>query len=190
VTWLHPVDATALDAFPDPIRPERIALVAWALVRYDETPVGPYREIAATLIPEGGDGYGHIPFIVVDSLPSIVGGRTNWLLPKALARFESSEDGHVVTATSDQPADPAWSITVRHQAAGESSPLTIPNHVQQVSIDGAVHRFEGEMSGTMTGATVDVDGHADGPLSALFKPGRYDGSVVTDCRFDVGPLNT
>jgi hypothetical protein len=39
------------------------------------------------LIPDGGDGYGHIPFIVVDLLPSIVGGRVNWLLPKALARF-------------------------------------------------------------------------------------------------------
>jgi hypothetical protein len=188
-TWLHPVGDAALDAFPEAIRPQCIALVAWALVRYDDTPVGPYSEIAATLIPGEGDGYGHIPFIVVDSLTSIVGGRANWLLPKALASFDWSADGKAVTARSDQPAAPSWTISARITPSGEPVAVSIPNHVQQVSTDGVVRRFDGSLTGSMTAASIVVDGHADGPLAALLVPGRHDGSVMTDCEFDVGPLN-
>jgi hypothetical protein len=188
-TWLHPVADAALDAFPDAIRPASIALVAWALVRYEDTPVGPYSEIAATMIPDDGDGYGHIPFIVVDSLPSIVGGRTNWLLPKALARFDWSDDGLTVTASSAQPATPAWSISARITPSGDATALSLPNHVQQVSTEGVVRRFDGSLAGSMTAASIEVAGQADGPLAALFVPGRYDGSVMTDCEFDVGPLD-
>jgi hypothetical protein len=189
VTWMHPVEAAALEAFPDAIRPDRLALVAWALVRYEDTPVGPYSEIAATLIPDGGDGYGHIPFIVVDSLPSIVGGRANWLLPKALARFDWSADETSVIATSEQPELPAWSMTVTFEPAAQTSDLSIPNHVQQVSTEGVVRRFDGTLNGKAAAATVHVDGHADGPLAALLRPGSYDGSILTDCDFIVGPLN-
>jgi hypothetical protein len=189
VTWMHPVDDAAIEVFPDAIRPESIALVAWALVRYEDTPVGPYSEIAATLIPNGEDGYGHIPFIVVDSLASIVGGRANWLLPKALASFTWSEDGRSVDAASDQPETPAWSMRIEFQPSGEASPLSIPNHVQQVTTDGVVRRFDGSINGSMTAATVVVAGHADGPVAALLRPGSYDGSIMADCEFDVGPLN-
>jgi hypothetical protein len=189
VTWLHPVDEAALTALPEPIRAAGISLVAWALVRYAETPVGPYDEIAATLLPGDGSHYGHIPFIVVDSLPSIVGGRANWLLPKALAEFDWTDDGDAVTVSAHLPASPAWTIRVSIDASGDAVPLEIPNHVQQVSTDGAVRQFDGTMSGAMQPASVTVDGHADGPLSALLVPGRYDGSVVTDAVFDVGGLN-
>jgi Acetoacetate decarboxylase (ADC) len=189
VTWLHAVDASALDAFPAAIRPDGVALVAWALVRYSDTPVGPYDEIAATLLPDGGDGYGHIPFIVVDSLPSIVGGRTNWLLPKALARFGWSEDSLAVTVSGEAPDYPEWSISAVIEPSGDSTPLDIPNHVQQASTDGEVRRFDGTLSGSMRMASVIVDGQAEGPLSSLLVPGRYDGTVLSDCEFHVGPLN-
>ena len=189
VTWLHAARPAALEAFPAAIRPERLALVAWALVRYEDTPVGPYSEVAATLIPDGGDGYGHIPFIVVDSLPSIVGGRVNWLLPKALARFEWSEDGRAVTVTSDEPATPAWSISVSFSSAEPPSVVTIPNLVQQVSVDGVVRRFGGELTGSMRAGTVDVDGHADGPLAALLVPGSHPATGMKDCEFGVGGLD-
>jgi Acetoacetate decarboxylase (ADC) len=189
LTWLHTLDDAALDALPRPIRGAGIALVAWALVRYADTPVGPYSEIAATLIPADGTEYGHIPFIVVDSLPSIVGGRVNWLLPKALARFAWGEDGLSVAVTSDQPATPAWSIEISHSLSGEPTPLSMTNHVQQVSTDGVVRRFDGEVSGSMRAATIEVTGHANGPLALLLRPGTYDGSMMSDCQFDVGPLN-
>jgi hypothetical protein len=189
LTWLHPLGDAALETLPEPIRSAGIALVAWALVRYADTPVGPYSEIAATLIPADGTEYGHIPFIVVDSLPSIVGGRANWLLPKALARFAWGEDGLSVAVTSDQPATPGWSIDVSYSLSDDQAPLTMTNHVQQVSTEGVVRRFDGEVSGSMRAATVRVDGRADGPLALLLRPGTYDGSVMSDCRFDVGPLN-
>lgn len=189
VTWLHAVDEAALAALPEPIRATGISLVAWALVRYAETPVGPYDEIAATLLPGDGSDYGHIPFIVVDSLPSIVGGRTNWLLPKALAEFDWSDDLAAVTISAHVPATPAWTIRVSVEASGDATPVELANHVQQVSTDGEVRRFDGTLAGAMRPASITVDGRADGPLSALLVPGRYDGSIVTDCAFAVGGLN-
>jgi hypothetical protein len=184
-SWLHPVDADALGAIPAPIRPGSVSVVAWALVRYDETPVGPYSELAATLLPD--DGVGHIPFIVVDSLTSIVGGRVNWLLPKALADFTWSEEFTSVSVTPVEPATPAWSADVTVAAAGEPTPLTIPSRLRQVSTGGVVGGCDGSMAGAMRSATVTVEATAAGPLAALLKPGRYDGTVMSDCEFTCGP---
>lgn len=188
VSWLHPVDEAALEAFPAAIRPDAAGYVAWALVQYSATPVGPYSEIAATLLSHSPDGHGHIPFIVVDSLSSIVGGRGNWLLPKALARFDWAADGRSVDVSPEVPALPAWSISVSYEPLGDAMDTSVPNHVQQVATDGSVHRFSGEMTGSLFAATVNVEGRADGPLSTLLAPGRYDGTVISRCRFDVGPL--
>jgi hypothetical protein len=189
VTWLHAVEADALEAFPDAIRPAGIELVAWALVRYDETPVGAYSELAVTLIPDGGDGYGHIPFIVVDSLPSIVGGRINWLLPKALAVFDWSADGSTATVTSHEPATPAWSVSVRFSSDEDSTIVTVPNQVEQVSVDGVARRFGGDLTGSIRPGIAQVDGHADGPLAALLLPGAHNATGIRDCEFVVGPLD-
>jgi hypothetical protein len=189
VSWFHAVDHDALAALPEPIRPAGIAMVAWALVRYVETPVGPYSEIAATLLPSDGGEHGHIPFIAVDSLSSIVGGRVNWLLPKSLASFDWAADGSSVMVASEQPTTPAWSVAVQVEDSGDAEPVAMPSHVQQVSTAGVVRRFDGEMSGTMRAGTVIVDGHADGPLATLLRPGRYDGGLMSGCQFDVGPLN-
>jgi hypothetical protein len=187
VTWHHPADPAAIETFPDTIRPDAVALVAWALVRYAQTPVGPYSEVAATVLPDGGDGYGHIPFIVVDSLPSIVGGRANWLLPKALATFDWAADGMSVTASADQPATPAWRIAVRCSVDGAADPVTLPSRVRQVSDDGAIARVDGELTGSMSPATVEVSGEAAGPLASLLRPGRYDGALMQECEFSFGP---
>ncbi len=56
-----------------------------ALIRYRETPVGPYHEV---LFSPGVLPGTTIPFIAVDSEPSVQGGRENWTLPKTLARFD------------------------------------------------------------------------------------------------------
>jgi hypothetical protein len=187
-SWLHPVDAAALETFPAAIRPDSLEVVAWALVRYDETPVGPYSELAATLLPD--DGVGHIPFIVVDSLASIVGGRVNWLLPKALADFGWGEDFSTVTVTPVEPATPAWKVSVIVETFGDASDLTIPSQLRQAATDGTAGRCEGAMAGAMRSATVLVDGFADGPLGALLKPGRHDATSQSDCTFSCGPLTT
>jgi hypothetical protein len=156
------------------------------LVRYDETPVGPYSEIAATLMPD--DGVGHIPFIVVDSLTSIVGGRANWLLPKALAEFAWAEDFSSVAIHPVDPAVPTWSAAVTVEAAGDPVPMTIPSQLRQVSTDGMAGTCVGSMSGAMQSATITVEARTDGPLAALLKSGRYDGTVLADSQFTCGPL--
>jgi hypothetical protein len=189
VSWLHPVDEAALAAFPDAIRPATTGYVAWALVQYSATPVGPYNEVAATLLSDDPAGYGHIPFIVVDSLSSIVGGRGNWLLPKALASFAWATDGRSVSVTPTSPTSPGWSMAVSYEPLGDAMDTAVPNHLQQVAADGTVRRFDGEMSGSLFAATIEVDGHADGPLAALLTPGKYDGTVISRCSFDVEPLN-
>jgi acetoacetate decarboxylase len=188
VSWLHAVDEAALEAFPEAIRPDAAGYVAWALVQYSATPVGPYSEIAATLLADSPEGHGHIPFIVVDSLSSIVGGRGNWLLPKALARFAWTDDGRSVSVEPAAPETPAWSISVTYEPLGDAMETSVPNHLQQVATDGSVHKFSGEMTGSLFAATVNVEGHADGPLASLLVPGRYDGTVISRCTFDVGPL--
>lgn len=174
VTWLHPADDGGT--------------VAWALVRYEDTPVGPYSELAATRLPDDPEGYGTIPFIVVDSLPSIVGGRVNWLLPKALANFTWSPATHSVTASAVEPAIPAWSATITIQPSGDSSQLAVPNRLEQVTGDGTARRFTGKLTGSFRPARVTVDAQADGPLAGLLHSGSYDGGLMTDCRFAVGPL--
>jgi hypothetical protein len=193
VSWLHEIDPTALEAIPEAVRPafestQGASIVAWALVRYGDTPVGPYSEIAATLLAADPDGYGHIPFIVVDSETSVVGGRANWLLPKALADFDWSADGLTVTVTAKEPACPAWTITVEVAVSGDPMPLSIPSRVQQASTAGWVGRFEGEMSGALRSATVTVNGFADGPLAGLLRAGQHGATILTEATFDVGPL--
>ena len=134
------------------------------------------------------DGTGHIPFIVVDSLPSIVGGRANWLLPKALATFAWSDDELSVEITPEAPATPPWWIEATIEPTGEPTQLEMPNRVQQVSTSGEVGVFDGLMSGTLQPATVTVLGKAEGLLATLLIPGRYDGTLLTDCAFECGPF--
>ena len=92
-------------------------------VTYDglETPVGPYREVFAgpllrgTLLPVV-----HIPFIAVDSLPSVHGGRAHWALPKAVASF-TGDVGSSITAAGE-----GWSVSVDARARGLRLPLRGP----------------------------------------------------------------
>ncbi len=94
------------------------ALTVGAVVDYLSSPVGPYREVFAgpllrgTVLPVV-----HIPFIAVDSLPSVHGGRVHWSLPKTVAEF--SADGR--TAVGD-----GWSVAVTASERGPRLPLRGP----------------------------------------------------------------
>lgn len=99
------------------------AVALGAVVDYLESPVGPYREVFAgqllrgTVLPVV-----HVPFIAVDSLASVHGGRVHWQLPKTTASF--SDDGR--TATGD-----GWSVAVRAVERGPRLPLRGPLVSQQ-----------------------------------------------------------
>jgi hypothetical protein len=92
-----------------------------AVVDYLESPVGPYREVFAgpllrgTLLPVV-----NVPFIAVDSLPSVHGGRAHWSLPKTTASFS----GDVESATTAAGAD--WSVSVEVRPRGPRLPVRGP----------------------------------------------------------------
>ena len=81
-----------------------------ALVDYLDSPVGPYREVVGGVLLRG-PGL-HVPFIAVDSLPSLRAGREHWALPKTLAAFD---DG---TATGV-----GWSVATTTRGYGPRLPV-------------------------------------------------------------------
>lgn len=89
-------------------------LTVAAAVDYLDTPVGPYSEVFASprLLRAADLPTLSIPFIAVDSAASVRGGRTEWALPKTLARFVWSRTGAEPSgvraeAAPDAPA-PWW----------------------------------------------------------------------------------
>lgn len=99
-----------------------------AVVDYLDSPVGPYREVfvgqllRGTLLP-----LLHVPFIAVDSLASVHGGRAHWALPKAIATIELA-DG-VGSAAGD-----GWRLGVRARARGPRLPVVGPLSTAQTSV--------------------------------------------------------
>ena len=90
-----------------------------AFVDYLDSPVGPYREVFAGPLVRGARRPAvHIPFIAVDSLPSVHGGRAHWGLPKAVARFDGDVGAGRVRADGD-----GWWIAARAAPTGVPVPL-------------------------------------------------------------------
>lgn len=78
------------------------------LVRYSDSPVGPYDELI--IIPGsyqyGNTSYYRISQIYVSSMDSVVNGRRNWAVPKKLAKFQWNENYtsvKIFLPNADQP---------------------------------------------------------------------------------------
>jgi hypothetical protein len=102
-----------------------------ALIRYLDTPVGRYSEIiGAVVYCRGGTVFSHIPFIAVDSPVSVVGGRTNWALPKTLANFENQPaPGIPMIATGGD-----WRVEATPTATRFAVPLLVPRLLALVQL--------------------------------------------------------
>ena len=99
-----------------------LPLTFGAFVDYLETPVGPYREVfAGPLLRRVGRPLAHIPFIAVDSLASVHGGRAHWQLPKAMAAFSGDIGGGDASVTGD-----GWSVRVSATSYGPRLPVVSP----------------------------------------------------------------
>ena len=138
-----------------------------AVVDYLDSPVGPYREVfAGTLLRGLGLPAVQVPFIAVDSLPSLRAGRVHWALPKAVAGFTGSV-GDRVRAEGE-----GWSVDVAVRAYGPSLPMAAPVVAVQ---DG--RRTLVTVRGTVRAARVAVA--ADGPtLGGWLGRGRHVGFVA------------
>lgn len=138
-----------------------------AVVDYLDSPVGPYREVfAGTLLRGLGLPAVHVPFIAVDSLPSLRAGRVHWALPKAVAAF-SGDLAEQVRADGD-----GWSVDVAVRASGPPLPVAAP----VVAVQGG-RRTLVTVRGTVHAALVTVE--ARGPtLGGWLGRGRHPGFVA------------
>ncbi len=74
------------------------SLAGVGFVRYDQTPVGPYHELAVTPAVHWRDLPGaYISRMVVDSQASWLAGRSIWSLPKEMGSFDWREQGDALT---------------------------------------------------------------------------------------------
>ena len=150
----------------------RVAVSIGALIRYIDSPVGPYREIVAVpAFVRRPFPQAHVAFIAVDSEASVVGGRSNWALPKGLARFE----GTIGQQGDATVVGPDWTVRV----GTTSRPLRLPTWLRysccQLWPDLTVRHFPLKVQGWSCLATVDVEVSSSGALGTWLASGRYSG---------------
>jgi hypothetical protein len=136
--------------------PEEWKILKWSglgyvmLVDYQDSPVGPYRELL--VIPGkaklGGQRLRTISKIYVDSVYSMVNGRSNWGIPKELTDFKwtHKDRRHLIQVGSFAP----W-LEIRLEAGGIPFPVDtrfLPIHLYQ-ELDG--QKFWVSPSGRGTG---------------------------------------
>ena len=96
--WWHRSTSAARELGPDG---RTIPMTVAMMVDYLDSPVGPYREILASpVLHAPGKRIGPmprmaVPFIAVDSEPSVHGGRVHWQLPKVLAEFDGGRAAEI-----------------------------------------------------------------------------------------------
>jgi len=134
--WTDRPDARARCAI-EAVVPEEISADATpiatmgALIRYLETPVGRYSEIMGVVFyRRRGTVFTHIPFIAVDSPASVVGGRTNWALPKTLASFDGQPAHHTPMIASGGD----WRVEATPTTRRLAVPLLLPKLLTLVQL--------------------------------------------------------
>jgi hypothetical protein len=154
-------------------RPEPAPAGAWpvtvgAVVDYLDGPVGPYREVfAGLLLRRLGMPAVHVPFIAVDSLPSLRAGRVHWKLPKALAAITGPVGGPI------RVEGDGWTVEVAARPFGPRLPVAAP--VRAVQGD---RRTLVTVRGTIRAAVLTVA--AAGPtIGPWLGSGRHAGFVAS-----------
>ena len=186
VVWFHRAAPGAGGRLPGALRGRpALPVTVGALIRYRETPVGPYHEVLASpaLLLGGRGPEAAVPFIAVDSLPSILGGRENWALPKTLARFEWPEEprgGFELDAEGR-----GWSVHATVRPRARRFPVAATARNRQVTPDGAEITFGSRVRGRARVATVELE--TRGPtLPGWLRSGRHPALVLEGATMHVG----
>ena len=171
--WLARARPGVGDTCADGVR-ARPLLTLGAVLRYLDTPVGSYREVmAGTFMVHGRRLCQHVPFLAVDSPASLVAGRLNWALPKAMARFEGEPtDGAMRGSGAD------WDIAVTARPFGPRLPVRSKLTVLQQYPDGALRRNAVGIAGRGRLARVEVESSGGPQFRALLPSGRFPGIVL------------
>jgi hypothetical protein len=158
--------------------------VVGGLVRYQDTPVGPYDEVLGLIGARTGlTPWAHVAFMAVDSAASLVGGRTNWAMPKTLGAFEGEVgSGRPFTATGDEVR---WRVSATPWALGPAVPVASRGTARQVFPDGRVGDCALTARARLRPAVVTVDVDSDGPLPTWLRPGRHLGAIAESVTFSL-----
>ena len=184
VVWVHRAAPAALQQLDPALRRRHLPVTVGAFVRYADTPVGPYSEVLASpvVLLDHGIPAASIPFIAVDSLASIHGGRANWSLPKTLASFtwRTPQPGFGV-----QGAGRGWGVTAAARVAGPRIPLAAAGRDVQPTPEGGELVAGLTVRGLGRAARVRVD--VDGPtLPRWLLSGDHAGLVLSRARMTFG----
>ncbi|GAB2662033.1 acetoacetate decarboxylase family protein [Nocardia goodfellowii] len=156
----------------------RPLLTMAGIIEYKESPVGGYREVlAASAFRHGRHFPFHCPFIAVDSLASMVAGRTNWSLPKVPAAFEG-QPGQSGTMTCRSSSDVPWKVEATARGFGPAIPMAKNFTVGQTFPLEGFQIFPARLSGRARLAMVEVEVESPHLLGRLIRPGRHLGLLV------------
>ena len=148
--------------------------------RYDDSPVGPYRELAVAQPAHLGARVGLcVTTMAVTSVDSRLGGRVNWGFPKELGTLVWLDEGDDRVLRWEER-----NIVVRASPFGPPLPVLLPLRALQRRADGLVS-VRGHARGRGRVAHVEVDVPADDPLAGL--AGRHKGLMVAGLRLVVNP---
>ncbi len=185
IVWYSRGGKAAGNALSERLRGARGLAVVGGLVRYEYTPVGTYDEVFGAVGHRHGKGVvGTVPFMAVDSEPSLVGGRTNWSLPKCLAAFDGDpQSGKTFTARGADAAN--WRVSATPRVIGPAISMKRESTLVQEFHDGSVRPMALTMKSKMRPALVTVEVESDGDLPTWLKPGRHLGAVVERMEFSL-----
>jgi len=148
--------------------------------RYDDSPVGPYRELAIGQPAHLGARLGLcITTMVVTSVDSRLGGRVNWGFPKEMGTLVWLDEGEDRVLRWEER-----DIVVRASPVGPPLPVLLPLRALQRRADGLVS-VRGHARGRGRVARVDVEVPADDPLAGL--AGRHRGLMIAGMRLVMNP---
>ena len=148
--------------------------------RYDDSPVGPYRELAVGQPAHLGARLGLcITTMAVTSVDSRLGGRVNWGFPKELGTLVWLDEGEERVVRWEER-----DIVLRATPVGPPLPVLLPLRALQRRADGLVSiRAHARGRGRM--AHVEIDVPAGDPLAGL--AGRHRGMLIAGMRLVVSP---
>jgi Acetoacetate decarboxylase (ADC) len=183
VVWLSRGRRAAGAALP-PAWGCRALGVLGGFVRYTDTPVGPYDEVLGLVASSTGvRPWGSVAFMAVDSEASLVGGRTNWAMPKTLASFAGGVGrGRTLSAAGNEHR---WRVSATPLVVGPPLPVRLAGAARQQFPGARVGTSSLRGRGRVRPALVRVEVESDGPLPTWLRPGRHLGAVVESGSFSL-----
>ena len=187
VVWFGRGGRSATQALPPALRDRASGLaVVGAVVRYLDTPVGPYDEVLGMVGARTGlKPWGSVAFMSVDSEASLVGGRTNWAMPKTLGSFDG-DIGHGKAITGTGADETRWRVSATPKVIGPAVPVRTTGSARQEFPGHRVGESPLRARGRIRPAVVTVEVESDGPLPTWLRPGRHLGAVVERATFTLG----